>query len=144
MHITITGNLTANPELRYTPSGQAVCSFTIAHNDRYRDGNGEWQDGETSFVRCQAWRELGERVAESAKRGDRVIATGNLQGRSYQDKDQNNRVSWEVTVSEFGMSVRYARVSATRIRLDEAPLPDGPHGTPAPATADTASEEVPF
>lgn len=113
--ITVVGNLTADPELRYTQSGAAVASFTIASTPRTFDRQAnEWKDGEALFLRCSAWREMGENAAGSLTKGMRVIAQGRLQQRSYQDRDGNNRVSIELSVDEIGPSLRYATASVTR------------------------------
>ena len=113
--ITVVGNLTADPELRYTQSGAAVASFTIASTPRTFDRQAnEWKDGEALFLRCSAWREMGENAAGSLSKGMRVIAQGRLQQRSYQDRDGNNRVSIELSVDEIGPSLRYATASVTR------------------------------
>ncbi len=81
INVTVIGNLTGNPELRYTATGTAVAQFSVASNERYRGGDGQWQDGPTSFVRCNAWRELADHIAESLAKGDRVIVTGTLRQR---------------------------------------------------------------
>lgn len=113
--ITIVGNLTADPELRYTQSGAPVASFTIASTPRTFDrAANEWKDGEALFLRCSAWRELAENVGASLTKGMRVVAQGRLQQRSYQDREGNNRVSIELTVEEVGPSLRYATASVTR------------------------------
>lgn len=83
---TITGNLTADPELRFTPSGAAVASFTVAHTERVKDGN-EWKDGDTLFIRCSVWRKQAELVGESLSKGDPVVVTGKLKQRSFEAKD---------------------------------------------------------
>lgn len=113
--ITVIGNLTADPELRFTPSGAAVANFAIASTPRYFDKqSNEWKDGETLFVRCNIWREAGENVAESLTKGTRVIAQGRLQSRSFQDKEGNNRNSWELAVDEIGPSLKFATASVQR------------------------------
>ncbi len=113
--ITIVGNLTADPELRYTQSGAPVASFTIASTPRTFDRQAnEWKDGEALFLRCSAWRELAENVAGSLTKGMRVVAQGRLQQRSYQDREGNSRSSIELTVEEVGPSLRYATASVVR------------------------------
>lgn len=113
--ITVIGNLTADPELRFTPSGAAVANLTIASTPRYFDKqSNEWKDAETLFVRCNIWREAGENVAESLTKGTRVIAQGRLQSRSFQDKEGNNRNSWELAVDEIGPSLRFATADVKR------------------------------
>ena len=125
--ITVVGNLTADPELRFTAQGAPVASFTVASNERYKDNSGEWKDGPTSFVRCNAWHELAEHLAESLAKGDRAIVTGTLKQRDYEAKDGTKRTLWEVTVSEGGPALRYATAKVAKAaRRDGAPLPDDP------------------
>jgi len=125
INITVTGNLTGNPELRYTPTGVPAAQFTVASNERFQQ-NGEWKDGPTSFVRCNAWRELAEHVTESLGKGDRVIVTGTMRQRDYEAKDGTKRTVWEVAVSEVAASMRYATVKISRVRRDGAPVPEDP------------------
>jgi single-strand DNA-binding protein len=112
--ITIAGNLTGEPELRFTPSGAAVANFTVAVTARVKDGE-SWRDGETSFFRCVAWRTLAEHVAELAK-GDRVIVHGTLRQRSWQTDEGERRTSVEVQAEEVGASLRWATAKPQRIR----------------------------
>jgi single-strand DNA-binding protein len=113
--ITIIGNLTSDPELRYTQSGLAVASFTIASTPRTFDRNtNDWKDGETLFLRCSAWKELGENVAGSLAKGSRVIAQGALVQRSYETKEGEKRTSIEFQVNDIGAELRNATVSITR------------------------------
>ncbi|MBN9605596.1 MAG: single-stranded DNA-binding protein [Actinomycetales bacterium] len=113
--ITVVGNLTADPELRYTQSGQAVANFTIASTPRIFDRQAnEWKDGEALFLRASCWRDFAENVAGSLTKGMRVVAQGKLKQRSYQDRDGNNRTSVELDVDEIGPSLRYATASVTR------------------------------
>lgn len=113
--ITIIGNLTADPEMRFTPSGAAVASFTIASTPRTfnRQAN-EWQDGETLFMRCSIWRDAAENVAESLTKGTRVIAQGRLTQRSYTDREGQQRTVVEMQVDEIGPSLRYAKAQVAR------------------------------
>jgi single-strand DNA-binding protein len=107
--ITIVGNLTNDPELRFTPSGAAVASFTVASTPRYLDkASGEWKDGEALFLRCSVWRQVAENVAESLTRGTRVIVQGRLKQRSYETKEGEKRTVVEVEVDEVGPALRYA------------------------------------
>lgn len=141
--VTVVGNLTADPELRYTASGAPVASFTVASNERFKDGAGEWQDGPTSFVRCNAWRDLAEHTAESLAKGDRVVVTGTLRQRDYEAQDKTKRTVWEVAVSEVGAALRYATVKIAKARRDSVPVAEDPWaaaGQP-PAPAD---DEPPF
>ncbi|WBU37255.1 single-stranded DNA-binding protein [Homoserinibacter sp. YIM 151385] len=113
--ITVVGNLTADPELRYTQSGLAVANFTIASTPRTFDRQAnEWKDGEALFLRASCWREFAEHVAGSLTKGSRVIAQGRLKQRSYDDRDGNKRISIELEVDEIGPSLRYATAQVTR------------------------------
>src|SRR6058998_3222322 len=107
--ITVVGNLTDDPELRFTPSGAAVANFTVASTPRTFDRNAnEWKDGETLFMRCSVWREAAENVAESLTRGARVIVQGRLTSRTYDTKEGEKRTVSQVEVDEVGPSLRYA------------------------------------
>jgi single-strand DNA-binding protein len=113
--ITVVGNLTADPELRYTQSGHAVANFTVASTPRTFDRQAnEWKDGDALFLRSTAWKELGEHVANSLTKGSRVIVQGRLRQRSYTDKEGQQRTSIELEVDEIGPSLRYATAQVTR------------------------------
>jgi single-strand DNA-binding protein len=113
--ITVVGNLTGDPELRFTPSGSAVANFTIASTPRTFDRqSNEWKDGETLFLRASIWREAAENVAETLTKGTRVIAQGRLRSRSYETKEGEKRTSMELDVDEIGPSLRYASASVKR------------------------------
>ncbi|MGT2425707.1 single-stranded DNA-binding protein [Amnibacterium kyonggiense] len=113
--ITVVGNLTADPELRYTQNGLAVANFTIASTPRSFDrASNEWKDGEALFLRASVWRDFAEHVAGSLTKGSRVIATGRLKQRSYQDREGQNRTAIELEVDEIGPSLRYATAQVTR------------------------------
>ena len=113
--ITVVGNLTADPELRFTPNGAAVANFTVASTPRTFDRQtNEWKDGEALFLRCSVWREAAENVAESLTTGMRVIVQGRLRARSYDDRDGNRRTSWELDVDEVGPALRFATAKVTR------------------------------
>lgn len=113
--ITVVGNLTADPELRYTQNGLAVANFTIASTPRTFDrAKNEWIDGEALFLRASVWREFAEHVAGSLTKGSRVIASGRLKQRSYETKEGEKRTSYELDVDEIGPSLRYATASVTR------------------------------
>ena len=113
--ITVVGNLTADPELRFTPNGAAVANFTVASTPRTFDRQtNEWKDGEALFLRCSVWREAAENVAESLTKGMRVIVQGRLRARSYDDRDGNRRTSWELDVDEVGPALRFATAKVTR------------------------------
>ncbi|WP_413451717.1 single-stranded DNA-binding protein [Georgenia phoenicis] len=113
--ITVVGNLTADPELRFTPSGAAVASFTVASTPRTFDRqSNEWKDGETLFMRCSVWREAAENVAESLAKGNRVIVQGRLVQRSFETREGEKRTVVEMQVDEVGPSLRYATAKVTR------------------------------
>ena len=113
--ITVIGNLTADPEMRFTPSGAAVTSFTVASTPRTFDRQaGEWKNAETLFMPCQAWRQMAESIAESLTKGTRVIVQGRLVQRSYTTREGENRTVVEMQVDEIGPSLRYAKAQVTR------------------------------
>jgi single-strand DNA-binding protein len=113
--ITVVGNLTADPELRFTPSGAAVANFTVASTPRIYDRqSGEWKDGEALFLRCNIWREAAENVAESLTRGSRVIVSGRLKQRSFETREGEKRTVVEVEVDEIGPSLRYATAKVNK------------------------------
>jgi single-strand DNA-binding protein len=113
--ITVVGNLTADPELRYTQNGLAVANFTIASTPRNFDrASSEWKDGEALFLRASVWREFAENVAGTLTKGMRVMATGRLKQRSYETKEGEKRTSIELEVDEIGPSLRYAKATVTR------------------------------
>ncbi len=113
--ITVIGNLTSDPELRFTPSGSAVANFTIASTPRTFDRqSNEWKDGETLFLRAAVWREAAENVAESLTKGMRVIVSGRLKSRSYETKEGEKRTVIELEVDEIGPSLRYANAKVNR------------------------------
>jgi single-strand DNA-binding protein len=113
--ITVVGNLTADPELRFTPSGAAVANFTVASTPRIFDRqSSEWKDGDALFLRCNIWREAAENVAESLTRGARVIVTGRLKQRSFETREGEKRTVFEVEVDEIGPSLRYATAKVNK------------------------------
>lgn len=113
--ITVIGNITGDPELRFTPSGAAVANFTVASTPRAFDRqSNEWKDGETLFMRCSVWRDAAENVAESLNRGTRVIVSGRLKSRSYETKEGEKRTVIEMEVDEVGPSLRYASAKVTK------------------------------
>ena len=115
--ITVIGNLTADPELRFTQSGIAVASFTVASTPRTFDRQAnEWKDGEALFLRCSIWRDAAENVAESLEKGTRVIVQGRLKQRSYTDREGNQRTSIELDVEEIGPSLKYATAKPTKVQ----------------------------
>ncbi|MFI9589047.1 single-stranded DNA-binding protein [Nonomuraea sp. NPDC052265] len=113
--ITIIGNLTNDPELRFTQTGTAVATFTIASSPRvYNKQLEQWEDGEALFMRCSAWRDLGEHICESLTRGTRVIASGQLRMRTYETDEGEHRTVFEMTVDEIGPSLRFATAKPSR------------------------------
>jgi single-strand DNA-binding protein len=113
--ITVVGNLTADPELRFTPSGAAVANFTVASTPRTFDKNSnEWKDGEALFLRCSVWRQAAENVAESLHRGTAVIVQGRLKQRSYETKEGEKRTVYELDVDEVGPSLKFATAKVTK------------------------------
>jgi single-strand DNA-binding protein len=113
--ITVVGNLTADPELRFTPSGAAVANFTVASTPRTLDRqSGEWKDGEALFLRCNVWRQPAENVAESLTRGMRVMVSGRLRQRSFETREGEKRTVVELEVDEVGPSLRYATAKVNK------------------------------
>lgn len=115
--ITLVGNLTSDPELRYTQNGLAVANFTIASTPRSFDkASNDWKDGDALFMRCSAWREFAEQIAGSLTKGSRVIATGQLRQRSYETKEGEKRTSIELQIDEIGPSLKYATAQVSRVQ----------------------------
>lgn len=113
--ITVVGNLTADPELRFTPSGAAVANFTVASTPRTFDKqSNEWKDGEALFLNCSVWRQAAENAAESLQRGMRVIVSGRLKARSYETREGEKRTVFEIDVEEVGPSLKYATAKVTK------------------------------
>jgi single-strand DNA-binding protein len=118
--ITVVGNLTSDPELRFTPSGAAVASFTVASTPRTLDrASNEWKDGEALFLRCSVWRQAAENVAESLTKGARVVVQGRLRQRSFETKEGEKRTVIELEVDEIGPSLRYATAKVTKASRGE-------------------------
>jgi single-strand DNA-binding protein len=137
--ITVVGNLTSDPELRYTQNGLAVANFTIASTPRSFDrASNDWKDGDALFLRASVWREFAEHVAGSLTKGSRVIATGRLKQRSYETKEGEKRTSIELEVDEIGPSLRYATAQVTRTASSRegGAVGGGPRSGGAPAGAD--------
>ena len=113
--ITLIGNLTADPELRFTPSGAAVANFTVASTPRTFDRQtNEWRDGDSMFLNCAVWRQYAENVAESLQKGMRVVVSGRLKSRSYETREGEKRTVFEVDVDEIGPALRYATAKVNR------------------------------
>ena len=148
--IDITGNLTADPELRYTPSAAAVANFTVASTSRTLDRQtGEWKDGDPLFLRCTVWRQMAENVAESLTRGARVWVKGRLKQRTFETKEGEKRTVVELDVDEIGPSLRYATAKVNKVtRAKAAPAgasaPDDPWGAEAPAGDGAPGDNPPF
>jgi len=142
--ITITGNAVADPELRYTPSGQPVARFRVASTPRYFDKQAnEWKDGESLFLTCQAWKQLGENVAESVTQGTRVIVSGRLRQRSYETKEHEKRTVYEVECDEVGVSLRNATAKVTKAARASTQANTGNGGRGAQAEPDPWAAESP-
>ncbi|MCA1835199.1 MAG: single-stranded DNA-binding protein [Actinobacteria bacterium] len=134
--VTLVGNLTADPELRFTSSGTAVANFTVATTPRTFDrASGEWKDAEALFLRCTLWRQPAEHLAESLRRGDRVIVVGRLKQRSFETRDGDKRTVIECDATEVGASLQFRQAKLT-----------APAHTGAPATGDSqlGDDEPPF
>ena len=112
-HVTITGNLTDDPDLRYTPNGTEVANFRLAVTARIKDGD-SWRDGDTSFFRITAWRQLAEHIGDSLSKGDRVIVTGQLRMRAWETPEGDKRQVVEVTAEEAGPSLKWATAKPER------------------------------
>jgi len=136
--ITLVGNLVDDPELRFTPSGQAVAKFRIASTPRFLDkATNEWKDGESLFLSCNVWRQAAENVAETLQRGMRVIVQGRLKQRSYETKEGEKRTVYEVEVDEVGPSLRNASAKVTKTQRGGG----GGFGGGAPASGGGVSED---
>ena len=123
---TIVGNLTADPELRFTPAGHAVANFTVASTPRTFDRqSGEWKDGDALFLRCTIWRDAAEHVAECLTRGDRVVVQGRLRQRSFETRDGDKRTVVELDVDDIGPSLRHATAKVTKASRAAADSPGG-------------------
>lgn len=140
--ITVIGNLTADADLNFTPSGAAVANFTVASTPRQFDkASGEWKDGEALFMRCSIWRQAAENVAESLTKGARVIVTGRLKQRSY-EKDGEKRTVIELDVDEVGPSLKYATAKVAKVTRTGSDTSGG--GSDAWSSGTRPTEEPPF
>ncbi|UDY23553.1 single-stranded DNA-binding protein [Nocardioides sp. Kera G14] len=144
--ITVIGNLTDDPELRFTPSGAAVANFTVASTPRtFKRETNSWEDGETLFLRCSVWRQAAENVAESLTRGTRVIVQGRLVSRSYEDREGQKRTVNELQVDEVGPSLTWATAKVTRAQRSGGTGGGfGGGGSSAPAAAPAAQANDPW
>jgi single-strand DNA-binding protein len=142
--VTIVGNITDDPELRFTPNGAAVANFTVAVNRRFKGQSGQWEDKLDGFFRCSCWRDMAENVSESLQKGTRVVLTGRLQQRSWEDNDGNKRSSFEIQVDEVGPSLRWATAQVTKSQRStggSAPSGGGGDwGAPAPVGSPPAED----
>lgn len=143
--ITIIGNLTALPELRFTAQGKAVASFTVAESQRVKDSNGTWKDGDSTFWRCTIWDQAAENLTESLDKGQRVIVVGEAKQRSFETKDGTTRTVIEVNATEVGPSLRWSTAKVDKTSRAAASRPatkpaDDPWSS-APAVGD---DEAPF
>ncbi|MFG3710791.1 single-stranded DNA-binding protein [Micromonospora sp. NPDC047730] len=133
--ITLIGNCTDSPELRFTPSGAAVAKFRVASTPRFLDkASGEWKDGDPLFLSCTVWRQMAEHVTETLERGSRVIVTGRLRQRSYETREGEKRTVIEMEVDEIGPSLRYATAKIQKMARSgpqAGPGPDDPWATGA-------------
>ncbi len=127
--VTIIGNLTKDPDLRFTPGGDAVANFALAVNERVKDGN-DWKDGEPSYYEVKAWRKLGEQVAESLTKGQRVIVTGKMKIEKYESKDGGTRYTTVVTADEIGESIRFRKTGSEPVPRMTTRAPDPWSETP--------------
>src|SRR5258708_5803968 len=143
--IKVIGNLTADPELRFTPSGAAVANFTVASTPRTFDRQtNEWKDGEALFLRCNIWREAAENVAESLTRGSRVIASGRLKQRSFETREGEKRTVVELEVDEIGPSLKYATAKVNKASRSGAGGGGGSRQPAAQSSGGSAASEDPW
>ena len=112
--VTLVGNITDDPELRFTPSGRPVANFTVAVNRRWKNPNGDWEDKLDGFFRCNCWADMAENVAESLTKGSRVVVVGRLQQRQWDDQEGNKRSAFEIQVDEVGPSLRWANATVVK------------------------------
>ena len=143
--ITVVGNLTADPELRYTPNGLPVANFTIASTPRIFDRQAnEWKDGEALFLRASCWREFAENVAATLTKGQRVIAQGKLKQRSFETREGEKRTTFELDVDEIGPSLRYATAQVTKTTGGGGGFGGGQQRREAPAAQQRPQVEEPW
>jgi single-strand DNA-binding protein len=140
--VTLVGNITDDPELRFTPSGAAVANFTVAVNRRFKGQDGQWEDKLDGFFRCNCWRDMAENIAESLQKGMRVMVVGRLQQRSWDDQEGNKRSTFEIQVDEVGPSLRWATASVQKSQRSSGTSSTGDNSwgasTPAAAPAPTS------
>jgi single-strand DNA-binding protein len=137
--VTVVGNLTNDPELRFTPSGAAVASFTVASSPRVLDkATNEWKDGDPLYMRCSVWRQYAENVAETLTKGTRVIVTGRLKQRSYETREGEKRTVVEMDVEDVGPALRYATAKVNRVARGEG---GGGYGGPSSSGGSDSSDD---
>ncbi len=135
--VTVVGNLTADPELRFTPSGAAVANFRVASTPRVLDkATNEWKDGEAFYLTCNVWRQVAENVAETLQKGSRVIVTGRLKQRSYETREGEKRTVLEMEVDEVGPSLRYATAKVNKVQRGGGGFGGDAGSSPAAAADD--------
>ena len=143
--VTVVGNLTNDPELRFTPSGAAVASFTVASSPRVLDkATNEWKDGDPVFMRCSVWRQYAENVAESLATGTRVIVTGRLRQRSYETREGEKRTAIDVVADDIGPSLRWATATVVRTPKQEGQGGGAATNRPANSGSNPGNEATPF
>jgi single-strand DNA-binding protein len=141
--ITVIGNLTADPELRFTATGVPVVTFVVASTERRLDkDSGQYVDGETLFLRCNLWRQDAENLCESAAKGTRIMVSGTLKQRTWEDGG-NKRTSYEVQAEEVGVSLKWATARPVKVHRHHGPVPEDPWASTAPAPGAPA-DEPPF
>ncbi len=142
--VTVIGNLTNDPELRFTPSGAAVASFTVASSSRVLDKTtNEWKDGDTVFMRCSVWRQYAENVAESLTKGTRVIVSGRLKQRSYEPRECEKRTVIELEVDDVGPALRFATAKVNRVQRQGGGFGEGGSGQ-GPSSFSNAPTDDPW
>ncbi|ONH23835.1 single-stranded DNA-binding protein [Pseudofrankia asymbiotica] len=143
--LTVVGNLTADPELKFLPTGAAVTSFVVASTPRTLDrATNEWKDGEPLFLRCSIWRKPAEHVAESLAKGDRVIVTGRLKQRTFETREGEKRTVFELDVEEIGPSLRFATAKVTRAARGTAPAGQTSRGAASDGKARDGAVDDPW
>ncbi len=139
--VTIVGNLVDDPELRYTPNGAAVAKFRVAVSPRFKDESGQWKDGDTSFFTINAWRSLGENAAESLTRGTRVVVTGRLRQRSWENQEGEKRSAVEIEADDVGPSLKWATAKVEKTGRGGG---SGEWSERVPVGGGSAEEETPL
>jgi single-strand DNA-binding protein len=146
--VTVIGNLTADPELRFTPNGVPVASFTVASTERrLNKETGKYDDGDTLFLRCNLWRQDAENLCESAAKGARVMVTGSLKQRSYETKEGEKRTVYELQAEEVGVSLKWSTAKLSKVNRNHGPVPEDPWSKDAPVPDGPGggfTEEPPF